>query len=174
MGTGSYRLTWVARYDIYWCWMFERRRCDWIHSEIRREGAAMPRIARWIARLKNPEEPTVYHVISRTCLPGYPFESVENDELLKIIKRFSRIYLSRFSDSPCLETTTYVKLHIRNGPASGGPLINQCLSAGIISLESGQPAIEICRTISFFCISVQKPHGACNPNVHAINVANHA
>ncbi len=48
----------------------------------------MPRIA----RMKNLEEPTVYHVISRTCLPGYPFESVENDELLKIIRRFSCIY----------------------------------------------------------------------------------
>ncbi len=51
-------------------------------------GPTMPRIA----RMKNPDDSTCFHVISRTALPCLPFGSVENDELPKIIKRFSRIY----------------------------------------------------------------------------------
>ncbi len=35
-----------------------------------------------------------YHVLSRTALPGLPFEDVENDELLKTIKRFSQLYFT--------------------------------------------------------------------------------
>jgi len=45
-----------------------------------------------IPRLINPAETTVYHVISRTALDGLPFGDVEKDELVKIIKYFSRIY----------------------------------------------------------------------------------
>ncbi len=38
---------------------------------------------------------TIYFcVISRTSLSGLPFEDVENDELLKILKRFSRQYFT--------------------------------------------------------------------------------
>ncbi len=48
----------------------------------------MPRIARLI----NSAESTCYHVISRTALDGLRFSDVKNDQLLKIIKRFSRIY----------------------------------------------------------------------------------
>ncbi len=45
-----------------------------------------------IARLINSGESTCYHVISRTALDSLPFGDVENDQLLKIIKPFSRKY----------------------------------------------------------------------------------
>ena len=48
----------------------------------------MPRIARML----NGGEQTVYHVISRTALDGYPFGDIEKDELVKIFKKFSTIY----------------------------------------------------------------------------------
>ena len=48
----------------------------------------MPRIA----RLLNSGEPTCYHVMSRTALDGLPFGCIDNDELLRIIKHFSRVY----------------------------------------------------------------------------------
>ncbi len=48
----------------------------------------MPRIARML----NGGEQTVYHVISRTAFDGFPFNDIEKDEFVKIIKRFSVIY----------------------------------------------------------------------------------
>ena len=50
----------------------------------------MPRIARMII----PDEKTVYHVMSRTALDGYPFGDAEKDELVKILVKISRIYFS--------------------------------------------------------------------------------
>ena len=50
----------------------------------------MPRIARLVAT----GETTVYHIISRTALEGFPFKEVEKDELINIIKRFSKLYLT--------------------------------------------------------------------------------
>ncbi len=43
----------------------------------------MPRIARMIIK----GEPAVYHVMSRTALDGYVIGNVENDYLLKLIKK---------------------------------------------------------------------------------------
>ncbi len=48
----------------------------------------MPRIARML----NGGEQTVYHIISRTALDGFPFGDIEKEELVKIIKKFSIIY----------------------------------------------------------------------------------
>ncbi len=48
----------------------------------------MPRIARML----NGGEQTVYHVISRTALDGFPFGDIEKEELVKIIKKFGIIY----------------------------------------------------------------------------------
>ena len=42
----------------------------------------------------NPEQKTVYHVMSRTALDGFPFKDVEKDEFVSIIKRFSQIYFT--------------------------------------------------------------------------------
>ncbi|WP_027186385.1 transposase [Desulfovibrio inopinatus] len=48
----------------------------------------MPRIA----RLLLSDQPSVYHVMSRTALDGFPFDALEKDILLSIIKQFSTIY----------------------------------------------------------------------------------
>jgi len=50
----------------------------------------MPRIARMII----PDEKTVYHVMSRTALDGYPFGDAEKDELAKILLKLSHIYFT--------------------------------------------------------------------------------
>ena len=43
-------------------------------------------------RLVNGEEKTAYHIMSRTALDGFPFGDAEKDELVKIIKRFSKLF----------------------------------------------------------------------------------
>jgi len=48
----------------------------------------MPRYARIMLR----GERAIYHVMSRTALPKYPFEDSDKDEFVKILKRFSQIY----------------------------------------------------------------------------------
>ena len=47
----------------------------------------MPRIP----RMKIEDQPTVYHIISRTALPGLPIGDVEKDFLVDQIKNFSEI-----------------------------------------------------------------------------------
>mgnify|MGYP003566015419 CR=1 FL=1 len=47
----------------------------------------MPRISRML----NKGEKTVYHVISRTVLDGFPFGDVEKEEMVKITKRFAKL-----------------------------------------------------------------------------------
>ena len=49
----------------------------------------MPRIARMII----PEQKTVYHVMSRTALDGFPLEDIEKDFMLDLIRRYSSLYL---------------------------------------------------------------------------------
>jgi putative transposase len=48
----------------------------------------MPRIS----RLLNKSESTVYHVMSRTALDGFPLGDIEKDYLADTIKRFGRLY----------------------------------------------------------------------------------
>lgn len=48
----------------------------------------MPRSSRMII----PDQPTVYHVMSRTALEGLPFQAFDKDQMLEIIKQFSRLY----------------------------------------------------------------------------------
>ena len=50
----------------------------------------MPRIARLIWK----GEPAVYHVVSRTALPGYVLGDVEREYLLNLIKRLSSVYFT--------------------------------------------------------------------------------
>jgi REP element-mobilizing transposase RayT len=50
----------------------------------------MPRIARMVV----PDQKTVYHVMSRTALDGFPFGDAEKDELVKILKRFCKLYFA--------------------------------------------------------------------------------
>src|SRR6056297_3189821 len=48
----------------------------------------MPRIARFVRR----DMPTVYHVISRTALQGLPIQGRDNDYLLSLINKLSKLY----------------------------------------------------------------------------------
>jgi len=48
----------------------------------------MPRNARFTL----PHRPMIYHIISRTALPGLPLGDIEKNRLLEIIKYFSSIY----------------------------------------------------------------------------------
>jgi len=41
-----------------------------------------------------PDQETVYHVISRTVLGGYPLGDEEKDELVKILLKFSKLYFT--------------------------------------------------------------------------------
>ena len=50
----------------------------------------MPRIARFI----RTDIPTVYHVISRTALDGFPLGDIEKDYLLSLIKYLSKFYFA--------------------------------------------------------------------------------
>ena len=43
-------------------------------------------------RLVNGEAKTAYHIMSRTALDGFPFGDVQKDELVKIIKKFSKLF----------------------------------------------------------------------------------
>ncbi len=43
-------------------------------------------------RLVNGGDKTAYHIMSRTALDGFPFGDPEKDELVKIMKRFSRLF----------------------------------------------------------------------------------
>ncbi len=48
----------------------------------------MPRIPRLLIE----NEPTIYHVMTRTALPEFPLEDIEKDYLFDLIKHFSSIY----------------------------------------------------------------------------------
>jgi REP element-mobilizing transposase RayT len=48
----------------------------------------MPRIARFLRE----DEPTIYHVISRTALDGLPFNDTDKEYLLGLIKKWSKIF----------------------------------------------------------------------------------
>ena len=50
----------------------------------------MPRIPRMVRT--DSGQKTVYHVMSRTALDGFPFKDAEKDQLVRVIKRFSMIY----------------------------------------------------------------------------------
>ena len=49
----------------------------------------MPRIRRMVIN----DETTVYHVLSRTALDGFPLGDVEKDFMLDLIRRYSKLYL---------------------------------------------------------------------------------
>ena len=48
----------------------------------------MPRISRMVIN----DETTVYHVMSRTALDGFPLGDVEKDFMLDLIRRYSVLY----------------------------------------------------------------------------------
>ena len=52
-------------------------------------GSKMPRTQRMIIN----DETTVYHVMSRTALDGFPLGDIEKDFMLDLIRRYSALYL---------------------------------------------------------------------------------
>ena len=74
----------------------------------------MPRIP----RILMPETPTVYHVISRTALPGLPFDASDKDFLQSLILRYSRIYFTEILGF-CLMDTPF-HLLVRTFPENYG------------------------------------------------------
>ncbi len=46
------------------------------------------------ARMVIPDEKTVYHVMSRTALDGYPFGDTEKDEFVRILRILSSVYFT--------------------------------------------------------------------------------
>jgi len=50
----------------------------------------MPRTSRML----NNGEKTVYHIISRTALDGFPFGDIEKEEFVKIVKQINSVYFS--------------------------------------------------------------------------------
>jgi len=45
-----------------------------------------------IARFVRSDSPTVYHIISRTALQGLPIKDRDNDYLLNLINKLSKLY----------------------------------------------------------------------------------
>jgi len=45
-----------------------------------------------IARFVRSDKPTVYHVVSRTALPGLPITAQDKDYLLGLIRKLSTLY----------------------------------------------------------------------------------
>ncbi len=68
----------------------------------------MPRTPRMIIK----KQPGVYHVMSRSALGGFPFGEVEKDELLKIIKRFSRLFFVEILGFSLLDNHFHLVLRI--------------------------------------------------------------
>jgi putative transposase len=50
----------------------------------------MPRSTRLII----PDQRAVYHVMSRTALDGFPFQDVDKDRMVDVIRRFSSLYFT--------------------------------------------------------------------------------
>lgn len=50
----------------------------------------MPRIA----RLTDRDQPTIYHLISRTALDGYPMGEMEKEYLVSLFKKYSGLYFT--------------------------------------------------------------------------------
>ena len=43
-------------------------------------------------RLKINDETTIYHVMSRTALDGFPLGNIEKDYMLNLIRRYAKLY----------------------------------------------------------------------------------
>ena len=44
------------------------------------------------ARMLRSEKPTVYHVISRTTLPGLPLSDADKDQLVHLLQKFAAMF----------------------------------------------------------------------------------
>jgi len=54
------------------------------------------------------DEKSVYHVISRTALDGFPFGTVEKEKFVSILKRFARIYFTEILGYAILDNHVHI------------------------------------------------------------------
>lgn len=66
-------------------------------------------------RITNPGEPTVYHLISRTTLVGFPLGDAEKDFFVELVCKFSRIYFIEMLGFCCM--SNHFHLLVRMFPA---------------------------------------------------------
>ncbi|MBU1170871.1 MAG: hypothetical protein KKD44_15025 [Proteobacteria bacterium] len=64
----------------------------------------MPRTTRMVIR----DEKSVYHVISRTALDGFPFGTVEKEKFVSILKWFARIYFTEILGYAVLDNHIHI------------------------------------------------------------------
>ena len=62
----------------------------------------MPRIARMVIE----DETTVYHLMSRTALDGFPLADVEKDSMLDLIKKYTGCILLKYWGFTLWKTTS--------------------------------------------------------------------
>ena len=67
-------------------------------------------------RITNPGNPTVYHLISRTTLLGFPMGEVEKDSFVELVRKFSRIYFVEVLGFCCMDN--HFHLLVRMFPES--------------------------------------------------------
>ena len=71
----------------------------------------MPRTSRML----NNGEKTVYHVISRTALDGFPFGDIEKEEFVKIVKQINSVYFSDMIGFCILDNHFHLLIKMRPG-----------------------------------------------------------
>jgi hypothetical protein len=52
------------------------------------------------------DETTVYHVMSRTALDGFPLGDIEKDFMVDLIRRYSKLYLLEILGFCIMENTS--------------------------------------------------------------------
>lgn len=71
----------------------------------------MPRIPRLLIQ----GEPAVYHVISRTALPGFPMGDIEKEYLVNLIKKLSSVYFVEMLGFSAMSTHFHSVLRMHTG-----------------------------------------------------------
>lgn len=77
------------------------------------------------SRLIDASQPTVYHVMSRTALDGLPFDDVANDQLLEVIRDFSRLYFAEILGFCLMGNHFHILVHMHTGSAFSDAQIKQ-------------------------------------------------
>ncbi len=63
-------------------------------------------------RIKNNTESTVYHIVTKTALPGLPIKDVEKDFFVELLKRYSRLYFNEILGYTCMCTHIHILLQM--------------------------------------------------------------
>ena len=57
---------------------------------------------------------TVYHIMSRTALDGFPMKDVEKDYLLELLKRFSGLYFVEVLGFCCMDNHFHLLIRMQS------------------------------------------------------------